>query len=190
MNERRPGSMRPRTLTHQHPIPTVKPANRKNARAGFDYFGRKRQVSLSKAIQREGVYAIIVRGNHLLLVLADMTDSSWFPGGGLERDESRRVGLQREILEETGLTVGIGRRLASIKYALFHNPTGRSFVCRNHYYWAKLETNSQRIPRLKDGGKDRPHWFPVTALRPEDFHPVVRPIVVKITRQLSDRNHG
>lgn len=59
---------------------------------------------------RVGAFAIIFDDADRILV-SRRTDSGWFnlPGGGVNPDESVTEGLIREIREETGLEVELGR---------------------------------------------------------------------------------
>jgi ADP-ribose pyrophosphatase YjhB (NUDIX family) len=59
---------------------------------------------------RVGAFAIIFDDVERVLV-SRRTDSGWFnlPGGGVESDESVTEGLIREVREETGLEVELGR---------------------------------------------------------------------------------
>ncbi len=63
-----------------------------------------------KPTHRVGAFAIIVDDGGKILV-SRRSDSGWFnlPGGGVEPHESVPEGLIREVREETGLEVDIGR---------------------------------------------------------------------------------
>ena len=58
---------------------------------------------------RIGVFAIVYRGDKVLL--ARRRDSGWWnlPGGGLELGETVDEGIVREVREETGLQVAVQR---------------------------------------------------------------------------------
>jgi 8-oxo-dGTP pyrophosphatase MutT (NUDIX family) len=59
---------------------------------------------------RIGAFAIIRDGDGRVLI-SRRSDSGWFnlPGGGVEPYESAAEGLIREVREETGLEVAVGR---------------------------------------------------------------------------------
>ena len=67
-------------------------------------------VRSHRATHRVGAFAIIFDEAGKVLV-SRRVDSGWFnlPGGGVEPDESVPEGLIREVREETGLEVEIGR---------------------------------------------------------------------------------
>jgi len=62
---------------------------------------------------RVRVAAVLVLDEHLVLVRHRKGDSSYhlLPGGGVETGETLQAALVREVSEETGLTIDVGRPL-------------------------------------------------------------------------------
>ncbi|MDF1605143.1 NUDIX domain-containing protein [Nocardioides sp. YIM 152315] len=62
---------------------------------------------------RLGAYAVVVRDDRVLLALWNEPDEPrWtLPGGGVERDETPEEGVVREVREESGYDVELGRLL-------------------------------------------------------------------------------
>lgn len=70
-----------------------------------DDYGNIHEFEESELIDRVSAYGISIKDEKLLLV-QDKISKCWeFPGGGLEAGESIEVGMQREIMEETGLKI-------------------------------------------------------------------------------------
>ena len=62
--------------------------------------------------RRPGVYAILSRGGKVLLThQSDPIPELQLPGGGLDPGEAPLRALHREVLEETGWTIGAARLL-------------------------------------------------------------------------------
>lgn len=71
----------------------------------IDDFGNEHIVAEEELIDRTSAYGILVKDGKLLLV-QDKNSKTWeFPGGGLEKGESKEEGLVREFFEETGLNI-------------------------------------------------------------------------------------
>ncbi len=68
---------------------------------------KKYSVLKSKLRFRPSIYGIIIRGNSILL--SKQWDGYDFPGGGIEKGETQEEALKREIKEETGLDVKVGK---------------------------------------------------------------------------------
>ena len=64
-------------------------------------------VDASKLIFRPSIYGIIIKGDKILL------SKQWggydFPGGGINKGETQEEALNREVKEETGLDVQVGK---------------------------------------------------------------------------------
>lgn len=72
-----------------------------------DYEGNKFEVPASELRFRPSVYAIIIKDNKILL--SKQLDGYDFPGGGVELGETLEEALVREVKEETGLDIKIGK---------------------------------------------------------------------------------
>lgn len=69
---------------------------------------------------RPGAYAILPRGDDLLLTLQeDPGPDLQLPGGGIDPGESPLQALHREVMEETGYTIAAPRRLGAFRRFVF-----------------------------------------------------------------------
>ncbi len=76
------------------------------------------------------VAGIVVREDGRVLVIKRDDNGRWeAPGGVLELDESFESGVQREVLEETGLTVTV-ERLTGVYKNLSHGIVALVYRCR------------------------------------------------------------
>lgn len=65
---------------------------------------------------RPGAYAILLRGQHLLLThQGGAFDEYQLPGGGIDAGESPLAALHREVMEETGWSIQNPRKLGAYR---------------------------------------------------------------------------
>jgi 8-oxo-dGTP diphosphatase len=90
---------------------------------------------------RPGAYAIILRGDQILLTREDLLSVEiQLPGGGIDAGESVLQALHRECLEETGWKVQIDRRLGAYQrfthmpeYGFWAQKICHIYLCRPVY---------------------------------------------------------
>ena len=109
---------------------------------------------------RPGAYAILLRDGEVLLThQAHPRPEVQLPGGGVDPGEGMVRALHREVLEETGWTIGAPRRLGAWRRFVFMPEYGRwaEKVC--HVFLAR--------PALRHGEpREAAHtalWAPLTA---------------------------
>lgn len=119
--------------------------------------------------QRVAAYAVIIRGEHILLSrLAPRISRTplWtLPGGGLDHGEDPRQAVVREIHEETGLP-GIVSEQARV-YSL-HNPRATHNEQRADYHalrivfegWVPVDAPEPRVVEV-DGSTVEARWVPL-----------------------------
>jgi 8-oxo-dGTP diphosphatase len=67
-------------------------------------------------VRRPGIYAVIRRDGEVLLThQAEPVPEFQLPGGGLDPGEQPFAALHREVLEETGWTIAVERRLGAFR---------------------------------------------------------------------------
>lgn len=66
--------------------------------------------------RRPGVYAVLIKGDHLLAtVQMDPAPEFQLPGGGIDRGEHPIAALHREVMEETGWRIRVRRHLTTFR---------------------------------------------------------------------------
>ena len=65
---------------------------------------------------RPGVYAVLLRGDRVLLTFQESPVPEFqLPGGGIDAGEHPLPALHREVMEETGWTISAARRLGAFR---------------------------------------------------------------------------
>ncbi|MEM8851131.1 MAG: NUDIX hydrolase [Pseudomonadota bacterium] len=107
--------------------------------------------------RRPGAYAILVRGGRVLLTEQTTPDLQeiQLPGGGIDPGESARPALAREVLEETGWTCQIGRRIGAFRHFTWMSEYGLHAEKLCHVYLARP---GQRLGPPREAGH-RPVWL-------------------------------
>ncbi len=75
-----------------------------------DIEGNKFNVPVSELSFRPSVYALIIENGKILL--SKQWEGYDFPGGGMELGETIEKALKREVMEETGVEVQVGKVIA------------------------------------------------------------------------------
>jgi len=91
--------------------------------------------------------AVIIQEDAILLVLHRKGESRYYllPGGGVEQGESEGEALERELLEETGLTVSPLRLLFETHS---RKPAGEGLVQRVYFCRAQGKIRPSTDPRV------------------------------------------
>jgi ADP-ribose pyrophosphatase YjhB (NUDIX family) len=106
---------------------------------------------------KPSVCAVIVQSNRILLVSGSSEKNSlWdFPGGFLKYGEKPEDGLRRELLEELGVEVEVGKLLA----AKIDTYSSESDFSLNLFYTTKLKSEIREGEEIKQA-----KWFKLDKL--------------------------
>lgn len=96
-----------------------------------------------KAICREAVRGVIVKGRTLLMIYSSKNGDYKFPGGGIDTGETHEAALVREIREESGATVlSINGELGKvIEYDIPKEKNYDVFKMISYYYICEVGSN-------------------------------------------------
>ncbi len=118
----------------------------------IDDFGNEHEVLESELVDRISAYGVFIQNNKLLLI-KDKNSSTWeFPGGGLEKGESKEEGLVREFFEETGLKVDTSkiRFFTDFQDYFYSTLYKQAWNSLRHFYIVEILEGEL----LKEGNKD------------------------------------
>ncbi len=111
-----------------------------------------------------GVRILLVKDEQVLLVKHTYQPGWYTIGGGVEAKETPRVAIERELLEEVGVTLLTPPELFSVYYS--YNEKHDNYVM---FYIGREHTQiSVQSPEIAES-----RWFPLAAL-PEETTPATR----------------
>ncbi len=124
--------------------------------------------------------ALIWRDGEVLLVRHEKGGHSYWlvPGGGVDTGETMTEAAARELLEETGYTVDVGR-LVLLCEAIDPKPGGRHIV--NAVFAATVRSGTLAVgvdKALRDA-----QWLPLDAMSTLDMYPPIGPDLLEICRE-------
>lgn len=152
-----------------------------------NFDGKRRLVPANELIFRPSVYAVIVKGNKILL--SRQWDGYDFPGGGIKKGEGIEHALKREVWEETGVKIKLGELLHVDDDFFIGTSSDKCFHSILLYYGCKSFTGKANAKHLVGDEKrysKGPEWVDLRRIKKIKFcNPVDS---VKLIKQvLNDR---
>jgi len=118
---------------------------------------------------RPSAYGIITRGERILLI-RQPDGRLFFPGGGMEIDETVPETVVREVREETGQEVTVGALACFHEECLFYTPETVAWHSLCFFHYCELVSDPTTEMRGVDEELEgRPEWVEIAGLRPEQF---------------------
>jgi ADP-ribose pyrophosphatase YjhB (NUDIX family) len=115
-------------------------------------------------MQRPAAYAVLRHGDDVLLTRLRDSGGMWtLPGGGIDHGEDPRTAVVREVYEETGLELTLGRLVAvTSRHFTGHAPNGRleDFHAIRLVYDGTVPRAEPRVTEV-GGSTDAVAWLPL-----------------------------
>jgi mutator protein MutT len=136
----------------------------------IDLYGEKVMMPKDRLYFRPAVYGLVVKDRKILLMTARNTGKYCYPGGGVELGETLEQALKRELLEEAGIEISLGKLLDVRESFFYYNPSddathGFLFYYLCHAVGDKLKDDKDVI----DNEAGKPRWVELISLKPEQF---------------------
>lgn len=133
----------------------------------LDAFMGEHQVPIKDLTWRPAAYGIVIEDGKLLLSRQFKTKFN-LPGGGVDLGENLEAAVIREVKEETGIDVEVGK-LAGIKTSIFFDShsSGKAFHSILLYYVCKKAGGELSTDGFDDDEKtyaEMAEWVPIDTL--------------------------
>ncbi|MEU3198809.1 NUDIX domain-containing protein [Streptomyces sp. NPDC006996] len=102
------------------------------------------ELETTDTVLRIGVYGTLVKDGKVLVVKSH-SDNWELPGGGTENGETLSQTLRRELKEEVGIDITVGR-MFYMRESFYHSPSGRTYHSLQCFF---IVTTTQQ-PRAGD----------------------------------------
>lgn len=132
--------------------------------------GHKKMIPKDSLVLRPAVYAIVVHDSKLLLMTARRVGKYHLPGGGINVGERITDALKRELREETGIEVEIGRFAHFEELFFYYDPSGTAYHGLHFFYVCRPKTLVLLDDtQVKDDAAGKPRWVSLQGLQARDF---------------------
>jgi mutator protein MutT len=146
-------------------------------------YGKPVCVSKEKVDLRVSAYGIIFYEGKLLLINIRSTSKWFFPGGGVEIGEKMEETIKREIREETGIRVKVGKFLTFEETCFYYDPWDKAWQNYSFFYICKpLSFDLTEANQIEFDEAEKPQWVSLDALKESDFQFPANNIFKKIKK--------
>lgn len=116
-------------------------------------------------LYQEAVKGLIECDNHILLLRGKGKEFFELPGGRIEKGESSQEALAREVMEETGLTISIAKKIHDNTW-----PMNEKIQIHGTYFLCTTDTQEISL----EAQFDEFLWAPIDQLHKAPVYPVIK----------------
>lgn len=129
-------------------------------------YGKTKLIPREKLIFRPGAYALILKGDEILMVDNRSTGKYFFPGGGVSLGEKIEDALRREVREEVGIEIEIEKFLHFKESFFYYDPLDEAYHSLSHFFVCTPKTFVIKSKdQIDDLEAENPRWMKISELR-------------------------
>ena len=134
-------------------------------------FGKIVSIQKNKFFFRPSVYALIKKDGNILTLTNKSNGKYWFPGGGLEIGEKMEEALKREVQEEVGLDIKIGKLLLFRENFFYYEPLDEAYHAFLFFYECDIvgDAKIKNDNEVDDLESQKPRWTNLSDLNPDNI---------------------
>jgi ADP-ribose pyrophosphatase YjhB (NUDIX family) len=133
-------------------------------------FGDIVNIPVDKFIFRPSVYGLIVDGAKIVTLTNIGNGKIWFPGGGVEIGEKIENALKREIKEESGLDVEIGKMVLFKENFFYYQPLDEAYHAFLFFFICNAKNKELIIDsKVNDLESKKPRWTKINSIKKKDI---------------------
>lgn len=147
-------------------------------------------VPREKLLFRPAVYAIIFHLDQILLLNTRTTGLYDLPGGGVELGETLDVALRREVKEETGIEIDVGKLRHFSEEFFYYQPTEKAY--HNYRFFFNCVPRNIRLiedHEVDDEEAEKPRWIKTGDLHADKFQSHGSMLMKAINANALEKSH-
>jgi mutator protein MutT len=121
------------------------------------------ELPRDKFVFRPSVYGIILDKGEAVFMKNKSNDKLWFPGGGVEIGETLEEALKREIMEEVGLEVEMGKMVLFKENFFYYEPLDEAYHAFLFFFICKAK--NKNLSGSTDLESKNPKWMKIKEIK-------------------------